>query len=150
MGSIKEDETQIFELPLPPSLAGEKVWRRLTITLSWLTPIQVTHGSYKKAGLSFSPPDEELKVKRQEVDHHTVKKGTIQHEVLEGDKASAFIDGDKLFIEVSCRAITGAGSLNEDIPYSLLVSLDVKEDVSIPIYNEIRDRVSVPLGVKAA
>jgi type I restriction enzyme R subunit len=45
---------------------------------------------------------------RDEADARTVQRGTVQHEVLVGDRATAFVDGDDIEIQVSCRADAGA------------------------------------------
>ena len=38
VGELGADEAFVFSAPLPPSLAGKKAWRRLTVTLAWLSP----------------------------------------------------------------------------------------------------------------
>jgi hypothetical protein len=65
--------------------------------------------------------------------------------VLEGRRASAFVDGDNLEIQVSCRA--DAGTLEEEVPYGLAVTLEVAEEIGVPIYEEVRDRVRARVRV---
>jgi hypothetical protein len=80
-----------------------------------------------------------LAIKRTDVDDNAVKRGTIQHEILEGDKATPFIDGTDLVIVVNCRE--DAGGLIQKIPYGLSVSLEVKEGIDIEIYQEVSSRI---------
>ena len=82
-----------------------------------------------------------------EADHRAVQRGTVQHEVLEGAKAVDFQDGDTIAIKVSCRA--DAGDIPEPIRYSLAVTLEVAEGIDIPIYQEVRDRLRVPVPVQS-
>jgi len=138
-GVLENGRAHIHRFPLPPSLSGEVCWRRLTITLAWFTPVNPAHQKWRRAALWFDPPKDLLNVNRQQADWQAVKRGTIQHEVLEGEKASAFLDGDNLEIKVNCTA--DAGALEDSIPYALAATLEVKEGIEIPLYSEVRVRV---------
>ncbi len=121
------------------SLSSKRVRRRLVISLAWLTPTKPDHRLYRSAALWFDPPRDVLLVERQEVHGRAVRRGTIQHEVLDGDQAAPFVDGDELQVQVSCRA--HAGELDEPVPYALIVTLEVAEAIDLPIYDEIRARI---------
>lgn len=138
-GLIPKDQAHIHRYPLPPSLSGRRGRRRLTITLAWLTPVNPRHQAWRRADLWFAAPREPLRVDRTQADWQAVQRGTVQHEILEGDEAAVFVDGDNLEIQVSCRA--GAGALEQDIPYALASTLEVAEEIGIPIYDEVRVRV---------
>jgi hypothetical protein len=138
-GQLRQNQSHIHRLPLPPSLSGRSGWRRLVISLAWYTPINAAHQSKRRAALLFTPPNEPLSVKRQEANYNAVKRGTIQHEILEGDRADAFIDGDSIEVNVGCRA--DAGALEDAVPYSLAITLEIAEDIGLNIYNEVRVRV---------
>jgi hypothetical protein len=127
-------------LPLPPSLSGQAVKRRLTITLAWLTPIRSELQKYRTAHLWYSG-DHAIATERQDSDHNAVQRGTLQHEIFEGDRAADFIDGDVALIKVNCRAV--AGDIPDPIPYALAVTIEVAEELTLPIYTEIRDRLRV-------
>ena len=116
-GQLQAEQAHVHRFPLPPGLSGQVGWRRLTITLAWLTPINTARQSWRRADLWFTPPTHPLQIKRHEAEWRAVQRGTVQHEVLEGDRASAFVDGDKLEIRVSCRP--DAGALEEVVPYAL-------------------------------
>lgn len=83
---------------------------------------------------------------RQEADWQAVKRGTVQHEILEGEKASAFVEDQALEILVNCRA--DAGDLSETVPYAIAVSLEVAEGIDISIYNEIQTRIRPSVTVR--
>ncbi|MBG9942794.1 S8 family peptidase [Brevibacillus formosus] len=138
-GELTRDKKHIYRVPLPPSLSSKTVWRRLTITLGWFTPINCSDQKYRRAHLSFAPPTKELVVKRMDVDDDAVKRGTVQHEILEGEQAAAFVDGTNLVIEVNCRE--DAGGLTGTVPYGLALSLEVKEGVNVEVYQEVRNRI---------
>lgn len=138
-GVLQVDQAHVHRFPLPPSLSGQRGWRRLAVTLAWLTPVNPSHRAWRRADLWFTPPDDALKIKREEADWRAVQRGTLQHEVLEGERAAAFVDGDALEIRVSCRA--DAGALEDPVPYALATTLEVADEIGIDIYNEVRVRV---------
>jgi hypothetical protein len=144
-GEIANNEGHRYRIPLPPSLSGNRIWRRLTITLAWFSPIESLNQKYKIAALWFDAPANELHVNRIEVDARFTQKGTLQHEILEGEDAFAFVDGEVLTVRVNCRA--HAGRLTGLIPYSLTVSLEVAPETEIPLYEEIRARLLVGVAV---
>ncbi len=148
-GELSADQAYVFSAPLPPSLAGKTVWRRLTITLAWLTPINPAHRAYRRAKLWITPPQAELLVKRiNSVHDKAAQRGTLQHEVLEGDDAVAFVDGDRLECKVNCAG--EAGDLTVGVPFALCVTLEVAAGIGIPIYQEIRDRILPLIPIQPA
>ena len=138
-GELGEDESQIHAFPLPPSLNGLPIHKRLTITLAWLSPINPRHQAWRRAQLWFDPPMKELRVERRQADSRIVRRGTLQHEILEKQAAASFNQGDALEIRVSCRA--DAGTLEERVPYALVTTLEVAEDLALDIYDEVRTAV---------
>ncbi|SNB47478.1 S8 family peptidase [Geobacter sp. DSM 9736] len=142
-GVIAKDQRHEYQLPLPPSLSGLDCWRRLTITLAWLSPISVDSRKYRKAALTFeaTEPANDIGGSRAEAQWQQVRNGTLQHEIIEGAEVRAFQEGQYLVIPVQCRE--DAGPLNVEVPYGLVVSLEVKEDVDLPLYEEIRSLIEV-------
>ncbi len=134
---LNADEGHDYQVPLPPALSAQPVRRRLTITLAWLTPVNPRHRNYCVADLWFDPPTMPLQVKRAEVDHDAVKRGTVQHEVLEGDKIVAIAEGDALSIRVNCRADAGI-KLPSPVPYALMVSLETARALEVSVYEQVR------------
>ena len=144
-GDIANGEGHEFFFPLPPSLAATTEWRRLTITLSWLTPVNSNNQKYRIAHLWFSPSNHIVADDRMYSDYRAVQRGTCQHEVFEGTHAVAFRDGDNIVVKVNCRS--DAGDIVSPVHYGLAVTLEVAEGVAIPIYQEVRDRLAIRVEV---
>lgn len=153
-GTLAVDAGAEHRFPLPPSLSGKRGWRRLVVTLTWLTPIHPLSHRWRRAHVWFSSPQSKLSVgsnkhlERRGADWQAVQRGTVQHEVFEGQKAAAFVDGDEIVIHVSCRE--DAAVLANAVPYALAVTLEVDEAIGIDIYSEVRQRVQNKLRVTAA
>jgi len=152
-GSLEADAGAVHRFPLPPSLSGKRGWRSLTITLVWMTPIHPVNHRWRRSHLWFRTPTSKMRLgssghlKRQGADWQAAQRGTVQHEVFEGDKAAAFVDGDEVVVHVSCRE--DAKVLNGAVPYALAVTLEVDECIGIDIYTEVRERVQNRLRVAA-
>lgn len=146
VGELKNDQALEFRAPLPPCISAQTIKRRLTITLAWLTPVNVRNSKYRSAKLWIDPPKEEYGVSRANYEWRHVRRGTLQHEILEGQDALAFVDGTEVVFKVNCSK--DAGTLSESVPFALCVSLEVADGVPLPIYQEIRDRVSIRVGVQ--
>src|SRR5690606_15663807 len=95
-GELGDGDAHVFRLPLPPSLAAKREWRRLTVTLAWLSPVVPSAQKYRTASMWFEADAGDLSASRQAVDWRAVRRGTVQHEVFEGDGAVPFADGDKM------------------------------------------------------
>jgi hypothetical protein len=150
-GALRAEQGHIYNVPLPPALNAQTVKRRLTVTLAWLTPTNPRHRSYRVADLWFDPPTTHLRVKRTEVDHDAVCRGTVQHEVLEGTNAVPITDGDTMPVQVNCRP-EAASTLDVAIPYALLVTLETAQPHSESIYTQVKTRINalrapVPVAV---
>lgn len=139
-GLLKEDESHVHRFPLAPSLSGWRGHRRLTTSLAWLSPVNPRHRGWRRAQLWFSPPAAELGVERRQADWLTVQRGTVQHEILEGESSRDFGDEATLEIQVNCRA--DAGTLEEEVPYALVATVEVTSDLWVSnIYDEVRAAV---------
>lgn len=145
-GLIEQNKVMEYRIPLPPSLISRADDKRLTITLGWHSPIAPSNKNYKLAKLSFSSNNAILDVDRSDCDQHAGKRGTIQHEVYEGKKASTFVDGDSLVIKVDCKK---EDALTAPVKYFLMVSLEVRAITGLPIYQEIQEKLHVAQRVHA-
>lgn len=149
-GEIRENEVHEYAFPIPSGFSSQKIWRRLVVTLAWLTPINPDHRNLREAKLTLEPgggnwSSQILRLDRQDGDYQQVKRGTVQHEVLEGTKQiQAFEDGETLRIRVTCKKDATA-HLDAVIPYGLAVTLEAKED--IPIYQQVRARIKQPVRI---
>ena len=151
-GELDDGEGAVFSLPLPPCLSSVSDRRRMTITLAWLSPVNSLRQTYRVAHLWLDPKNA-IAPTRLFADHAAVQRGALQHEVLEGDKATVFQDGDAIGIKVSCRA--DAGEIPSPVRYGLAITLEVVEEAQqrlhpLPIYEEVRDRLAIRVPVQEA
>jgi len=146
VGQLEDREGHEFVFPLPPSLSAVTDKRRLTVTLAWLSPVNCMRQNYRVAHLWFDP-NNNLAPDRTGADWRAVQRGTVQHEVLESEKAVDFQEGDTITIKVNCRA--DAGDIPEPIRYALAVTLEVAEGINIPIYQEVSDMLRIRVATRA-
>jgi hypothetical protein len=144
IGQLSDGQGHEFRFPLPPSLSASAEKRRLTITLGWVSPVLATRQKYRLARLWFDPRNI-LAGTRINADYRAVKRGTLQHEVLEGSQVLDFQDGEDILIKVNCRA--DAGRLLEPVRYGLAVTLEVAPELDIPLYQEVRERLVVRVPI---
>jgi len=146
-GELGDGEAHVFSLPLPSSLASRRDRRKLTVTLAYLSPIASSTQLYRTANLWFEIDGVDLASTRQDAEWRSVRRGTVQHEVFENDKAVPFADGDAVSIKVNCRK--DARRIEEPVAYGLVVSLEVAEGIDIPIYEEVRTRIATAVEIRA-
>ena len=59
-----------------------------------------------------------------------------------------FVEGANLEIQVNCRA--DAGTLEDEVPYALAITLEVAEEIDVNIYDEVRAAVhAIPVRPEA-
>jgi hypothetical protein len=138
-GSLEDEKAHAFKLPIPPSLNGRTDYRCLTLTLAWFSPVLPKTQKYRAAQIWCDFEKDTLQVDRSDVDWLAAMRGTLQHEILEGESAAVFAEGSDLEIKVNCRQ--DAGKFSDPVRYGLVVSLQVAEGVEIPIYEEIQARI---------
>ena len=139
----KGKDAHVYSFPLPPSIGQKRIKKRLAVTLAWLSPVNFNTTKYRKAHLFYDNMDNNghLAFERNVYDFRVAQKGTVQHDILTGDKADAFIDGDSLQIKVNCRDDASGLDKKEKIRYALSVTLEILEAVETKIYEEIRLRL---------
>jgi hypothetical protein len=140
VGLLRNKKGVEFRAPLPPSLVGaNRIERRLTVTLAWISPVNPRNTKYRVASLWVESPSAHIETSRQEAEARQARNGTIQHEIFEGDRAFALVDGDEIIFRVSC--VAKGGRLWEPVKFALCVSLEVAASERAPIYDEIRARL---------
>jgi Subtilase family len=152
---INENEINEYSFPIPAGLANTKAWRRLTITLAWLTPINPNHRNLREAKLEFgdggaSWTEGVLNLTNEDADLNQVTRGTVQHEVRAGDREiKGYVQGDTIRIHVICKK-DATNRLDEQIPYGLAVTLEVKADVQLRIYEQVKAGLEVQIKSRVA
>jgi len=148
-GALHSEEGHLYKLPLPVSISGPVMWRQLTVTLAWFSPVNPLNQVYRKAKLWYDFPDDNvdsiLNVNRKFYDNHTVMRGTLHHEIFDGSRASAFVDGTDLNIRVNCKQ--DASPFDESIKYGFAVTLEVLPVTNLDLYTEIRAKVQPQVQV---
>jgi hypothetical protein len=149
---IKAGEIHEYRFPLPKDLSGYQDWRCMVITLAWFSPINPMHRNVREAKLELQPvgkwDDTPLGLSRVDGDHNQVKRGTVQHEILEGQQQIApYMDDEHILLQVVCKP-DATENLDSVIPYGLAVTLEVAEGVNIPIYEQIRAKIKPTVAVQ--
>ncbi|WP_081421238.1 S8 family peptidase [Burkholderia contaminans] len=147
VGELAVDKAEIFSFPLPPSISSIKAIRRLTVTLAWVSPIRPGEQNYRAALLDVVPADKDgfpigaQRVTSRQPPGDVSRRGTVVHEIFEGEDAVPVIDGDALRLRVECR--TQGGSLGGKIPYGIAVTFEIADTVQANIYQEIASRIAI-------
>ena len=145
-GNLGDNQAHEYSIPLPPSLSGIRGLRRITVTLAWFSPIHPRHRNYRGAALWLDIEGEKLAANRRDIEWRSARNGTIQHEIFEGERAVVIAETGTMKMKVNCRS--DADSLTEPVRYGLLVSIEVAEELRVPVYEEIASRIrpAVPVG----
>ncbi len=138
-------------VPIPASMHLFGGWRRLTVTLAWLSPINCGHRQYRIARLGLELPQAKttpLGVRACQVHSDATTRGTVQHIVLERSRAVMNVaDRDEFELFVNCAE--DGGTLADPVAYGLAVTLEVERGTDLPIYEEVRARVEQRVLVPA-
>ena len=147
-GRLVDGKADAFSFPLPVSLAASTVHRRIGLTLAWLTPVNASHRHYRRAALKLEANGHGSFVgKRIDAEASMTGRGTLQREVFESEAATPFTKGNAIELVVSCRA--DAGELPGSVPYALLATIETPEVTELPIYEEVREALRVPIRVRS-
>ncbi|HUZ50524.1 MAG TPA: S8 family peptidase [Candidatus Dormibacteraeota bacterium] len=151
-GSLTDGEADVYTFPLPLALSGRRGMRKLVVTLSWLSQMNPRHNNYRRAHLWFNFPAEDAKPglavssARAEVHNRPAQRGTLQHEIFVGDEARVLKPESSILISVNCKA--DAGSFEDKAPYCLAVTMEVGEELDLPIYQQVAERVRQAVQVQ--
>lgn len=151
-GEIKPDKIHEYRFPVPSEFGSQQTFRRMVVTLAWFSPINMRHRHLREAKLEINPSEKwdetSLKIKRADGDHHQVKRGTVQHEVLEGkSKLAAFQQNEEIVLHIQCKK-DATESITDGIPYGLVVTLEAAEESQIPVYEKIKERLAVQVQIR--
>ncbi|MEM8976098.1 MAG: S8 family serine peptidase [Pseudomonadota bacterium] len=161
-GTLRKDQAVIFDLPLPPSLSGQRLGRSMHITLAWFSPVEPARAVYRLAALeavasNYDAEDREndpkdsgwnLDLKSGHLDEKMIKRGTVWSKRMVQNRAHVpvFEDGEVLPIRVQCRDASNGGlDPNEDIRFAIAVTLDVDAQLLFDIHSEIEDQLRIRL-----
>lgn len=141
-GLIAGDQRHTYELPLPPSLRARAEWHRITITLAYMAPTVSRLNRYRSAKVYFATPDKQLAGgERIDAEHNSVRRGSLQHEIVQGNRAMVFGDDDTFPIHVECMDDAQRLGAGTTVRYALVVSIETAEETSTTIHDEVRARL---------
>ncbi len=145
-GEITVNKMHEYRFPVPSAFGSQKTFRRMVVTLAWFSPINPRHRYLREAKLEIKPDTKWkntlLNLNRTDGDHNQVKRGTVQHEVLEGkNQLAEFQQNEVIILQIHCKK-DAAEQLEGPIPYGLVITLEAAEDSQIPVYAKISERLS--------
>ena len=150
--TIHSKETDRFKVPLPAELEGTAGFRALSVTIAWLTPITHSHRMYRLAKFKADPGGDKafsigVSNAKQQPSHNALGKGTVYHHRWEGEDAAEFVDTGNLVLDVTCSP--AAGELDDAITYAVVATLEVGQEVAVPVYERVRERLREIVRVRA-
>lgn len=156
LGLLKKDQAQIFRMPLPQSMSGDRTPRSMRVTLAWFSPINPTRVQYRLAGLEAVAADEidqdddkqwVLDLKPDDgPDANIIKRGSVwSRRLIDRTRfVPQYDEGAEIPICVQCRDTAAGGlSLDDEIAFAIAVTLEIEAEVQYDIYEEIEQEIRV-------
>ncbi|WP_224770083.1 S8 family peptidase [Mycobacterium simulans] len=148
-GLIGREQRHTYHVPLPISLRAKAEWHRFTVTLTSMAPTVGQLSRYRAAKVFFEKlDDKDVGGTRPEREHHAVRRGTCQHEIIDGSQALVFADDGTLPIHVQCMDDAQRLKSGATIRYGLVVSVETLVATSQTIHEEIRARLQTQLRTR--
>ncbi len=143
-GTLAPGAGHRYRIPLPECLAAVVEPRRLIVTLAWMSPITTTHQEYRRAQLQLDAPELGLRfgvarATQVQPSDHASKRGSVLHEIYEGENAVPFIDNGFLNVRVWCGQKPPKRRLDARIKYGLALTIEAGE--ALPIYAQVDNRL---------
>ena len=137
-GNISKGASNIYTVPIPIEFSNKRMFRKLTVTLAYFSPINAANQKYRGGQMWFDLNKNELVTNRVNTDNNIVRRGTIQHEIFYGQQAVAWDENDNIEIKVNCDE--DATKEFETLPYAIMVSFEIAEDIDVyePILEKIK------------
>ncbi len=147
MGELSLDEAHLYKLPLPFNFSTDKIKRKLTVTLSYLTPTDSTKQKYRGTQIWFEVSEiDRLNMTRQNSDWQGVRKGTLQHEIFCGESAVVWDEDDQIIVKVNCKE--DAIKTKEKIPYAMFVTFEVAEGIDLDVYTKVANKIRTTVTIQ--
>jgi hypothetical protein len=140
---VPNEDAHEFKFPLPLSISGSVIHKKLVATLAWFSPINALSNKYRKAHLYMENllDNETISLDDRTYDLRQSSKGTVQHQILTGERADTLIEDGHLIIKVNCRQDAPDLEAWEKIPYGLAVTLEVPNSIQSDVYEEIKEKI---------
>ncbi|MGX9981552.1 S8 family peptidase [Methylobacterium fujisawaense] len=142
---IVGEELHEYRIPIPNALLNSREIRRISLTLSWCTPIHPANTAYR--GVRLQLVDREGKGQYwgavdpflQPHPNFGVK-GTTIHRVFEGARRIGRLPEGGLFVGVQALSLNEAFK-DQRVPYALATTIEVAQTLRADIYADVRSRV---------
>ncbi|MDO5745198.1 MAG: peptidase S8, partial [Micrococcaceae bacterium] len=109
---------------------------------AYMTPTVGQLTRYRGAKVFFATPDTNLAGgDRIDAEHNTVRRGSLQHEIVQGSRSMVFGEGDVFPIHVECMDDAQRLRAGMNVRYALVVSIETAEQTSTTIHDEVRTRL---------
>jgi len=146
--AIKAGKRHSWKIPLPDELASSAEFRRIVLTLAWLTPVRPNSTNYRLIGLDLVNDDglSNLWDGASRASHQpaivAAKRGTLIHAVYEGRRAVPFDEDGNFVVNVQafCR-LTKVQMY--DVPYALAVTIQVADTIQSDIGLSVRRKIGL-------
>jgi hypothetical protein len=146
---IRTGKRHEWRIPLPDELRASAEFRRIVVTLAWLSPVQANSSSYRAIGLELVGEDgksqlwEGVKRVPSQPSVAFAKRGTLIHAVYESkSKAIPFGEDGDFVVNVQAAVPKLPGLTRIDVPYALAVTIEVADTISADISQSIRRRIT--------
>ena len=155
-GTVQAGTANVHRIPLPPSLENVSEPRSITVTVAWFSPINPYHQDYRCAKLEVDAAtsadirENEPVIRKatgterasDQPSDSSMPRGTVFHTRYEGKRVVEYVDEGHVLLRVTCRE--RSGGLDQAIRYGVAVTVEAGE--SVPVYEEIKNRLEVPVG----
>ncbi len=153
-GEIVENQVMRIPIPIPTVMGGQARPHALVATAAWFTPTKPGNRRYRAVRLKLLKPKKEvldgLGLKKSfpdQPDDRQTNRGTLCHQRWYGKKAAAVTDGMEIDLYLQ-REVDQAGmAIDEPIPFAVAVTLTMPG--VIEIYEQVRQRLAIPLPVRS-
>lgn len=145
-GSLGREHRHTYAVPLPVSLRAKAEWHRITVTVASFVPTAGQLTRYRGAKVFFERLDDhQTGGSRIEADHNATRRGSVQHEISDGQKALVFSDGGALQLHVQCMDDAQRLKAGRVVRYGLVVSVETAITTSTTVHDEVRAQLRAPI-----
>ena len=148
-GDIAQDKAFIYSIPIPIEFHEKSLKRKLTVTLTYLSPIHPSSIKYREKQVWVTINNgNSLIGSRAEYDYHAVQRGTLQHEIYENDSIEVWDIDKSIELKVNCRGCASENNPEMLIPYALFATVEMAPDCGVDVYQKVVDKVQVKNAIK--
>lgn len=143
-GEIDTAHAHEYRIPLPECLQAVIDPRTVVVTVAWMSPVSGAHIDYRRAQLLLDLPEHNaaIGVRRaagQQPTDHASKRGSVIHEIYEGEDAAVFIEEGHLVLRVWCKQRPNKLPLENTIRYAVAVTMEA--GTPLPVYEQTAVRL---------